>query len=332
MRIRSLKILSVVASSVLGVAVGHADTWTVREYGGESAWTSEDGVPHPCGCVTVVGGDVKEITITANPDQELKFEIYWADAGGGYIDEAPLNDLTIDQAVDAELIEITIARDPAASDPEHKGASDIAQMNIAPGNFDECRLKGLTISANLATTADVLCDNISGNLDIGGNLGKIGLPYTTLSAGTVAGTITINGTLVSGDSIEVGTLGDLTIYGSGATPVQGDITITNSYAGTLLIDHKFGGEIDLGSALTGTISITGVTTGVVNVDGNVSGAILVDANLNKPGRIVIGGSVSQANATVPAVRITAGVVGSIVLEKCSGLRTRRTLRPGALCD
>jgi hypothetical protein len=188
------------------------------------------------------------------------------------------------------------------------GARRVKAIDLSTADTSE--IGGIIISDDIATTGDVVCDNITGDLDIGGNVGKIGLPYTTLSAGMVAGTITVNGTLVSGDSIEVDTLGDLTIYGSGVTPVQGDISITNSYAGTLLIDHKFGGEIDLASALTGTISITGVTTGLVNVDGDVSGAILVDANLNKPGRIVIGGSVSQADATVPAVRITGGVVGS----------------------
>lgn len=197
------------------------------------------------------------------------------------------------------------------------GAASVWEIDLTGATFTG-QIEDITISGNLATEGDVVCDNITGDLDIGGNLGKIGLPYTKLSATTISGAITIGGTLVASDTLEAGTLGNVTIEGVGVNPVQGDIKIGNNYSGTLAINHKFSGDITIGDPndpnaaanLVGAISVTGVNTGLVNVTGHVSGTISIDANLNDPGRIVIGGDVSQSDPNVPVIHIGGGVVGS----------------------
>jgi hypothetical protein len=197
-------------------------------------------------------------------------------------------------------VRVHIYQDP--NDGDGVGAANVKEIDLS--NATTSYLDRLYISGNTATLGDVVCDYMTdGDIDIGGNLGKIGLPYTKLSATTISGAITVGGTLVASDTLEAGTLGNVTIYGSGVTPVQGDIHVINNYSGTLLIDHKFSGELDCDANVPGAITITGVTTGLVNVDGNISGTISIDANLNDPGRIVIDGDVSQSDPNVPAIQI-----------------------------
>jgi len=108
----------------------------------------------------------------------LKFEVYTADANGVYLDKAPLNDFTIDSAVDAELIEISIAGDSSLG--HAYGASTIARMNLRDGNFGSCVLTGLKISGDLSTTDDALLDEVEGDIYVGGKLNLIeGIPDDT---------------------------------------------------------------------------------------------------------------------------------------------------------
>jgi len=141
-------------------AKGQDNTWTVREYGGSGG--------SDCGCY-LPNEAAKTIVLTQNPgaDRELKFEVYWADAGGNYVSEAPLNDFTIDAAVDQDTIEISIVGDPNTQDPVHAyGASSIARMNIRDGNFGVCVLNDLRISGTLGESGPIYAGVIAGAVDV----------------------------------------------------------------------------------------------------------------------------------------------------------------------
>jgi hypothetical protein len=215
-----------------------------------------------------------------------------------------IQNITVDSGVTGNVT-VTIAYDAGGGD----GATNVWQIDLTGGSGTGA-LAGLEISGNIATIGDVTCDSITGAIDIGGNLGATGILHTKLSASTVSAAITISGTIVDGDSLDAGTLGDVTIEGVGVNPVQGDIHVTNNYSGTLTINHSFSGDLDCDGNVSGSISITGVTTGLVNVDGNVTGTISLGSNLNVPGRIVVDGNVSQADPNVPAIHVGGGVVGS----------------------
>jgi hypothetical protein len=253
--------------------------------------------------VTIVLGITDETFVFEARTQELQGQ-EWVDIGPGDIDLIQAN-------VDAGDVTITIL----PTGVHTWGAQHVKEINLDATGVTGV-IAGINISGNIATTGDAVCQNITGAINIGGNLGVAGILHTKLSATTASGPITINGTIVLYDRLEAGTLGDVTIYGSGTTPVQGDIRITNSYSGTLFIDHRFDGDLTIGdpndpndpndpyvvSDLTGEVNIAGIRMGKTLVTGDVASGALI---------AVRSGGTEMGDALYNAIEIQGSLAGRV---------------------
>jgi hypothetical protein len=218
-----------------------------------------------------------------------------------------IQDITIDSGVDDEVT-VMIAYDEYGDN----GAVNLRQGNLTVDGY-EVYLAGLEISGNVATTGDFICDNITGTVDIDGDIG--------VTAGTrkffvqnATAPIIVCGRLLAYNTLEAETLGDLTVYGQPGLPVQGDITITNTYAGTLFIDHRFDGDLTIGdpndpndpndayvvSHVTGEVNIAGISMGKTLVTGDVASGALI---------AVRSGGTEMGDALYNAIEIQGSLAG-----------------------
>lgn len=227
-----------------------------------------------------------------------------------------IQDITIDSGVDDEVTVMI-----AYNEYGDNGAVNLRQGNLTVDGY-EVYLAGLEISGNIATTGDFICDNISGTVDIDGDIG--------VTAGTrkffvqnAEAPIIVHGRLRAYNTLEAETLGDVTIC---SHPTQGDIKIKNNYSGTLTISPIMYGDIRIGerdpngivttaSDLTGTLSFGSQLLGDVDITDDlatyegVSGRIVVGSDLNG-GHILIADAVTQADPNLPAIHVEGDITGS----------------------
>jgi hypothetical protein len=248
---------------------------------------------------------------------------------------ADINRIWVQEEGVEGAVTIHIYQDP--EDGEGPGAAAVKQIDLS--NATESSIGRLYISANLATTGDVLCDNITGDItvggniatggdvicgditgdiSVGGNLGVIGILETKLAADTISGDIVITGIITSGDRLEAGTLDDLTV-GSTSGRIQGEIEVTGNYDAEMNMNRPLDGKITIGGNLTGT----------VNVNNNMPGNITVGEDLAVPGRIYVSGlagtgspyvavevkgDVSGEGGEAPAIEFAQAVGGVIAID------------------
>jgi hypothetical protein len=227
-----------------------------------------------------------------------------------------LQNITIDSGVSGP-VSVMIAYDEGGDN----GAVNLRQGDLTVDG-QEVYLGGLEISGSIATTGDFICDNITGTVDIDGDIG--------VTAGTrkffvqnAEAAIIVHGSLKAYNTLEAETLGDVEIC---SHPTQGDIAIKNDYAGTLTIhptmygdvrigERDAGGNVTTASELTGTLDFRSQLLGDVDItDGlatedDVSGRVLVGSHLNG-GHILVAGAVAQADPNLPAIHVQGDIRGS----------------------
>jgi len=227
-----------------------------------------------------------------------------------------IQNITIDSGVDDDVT-VMIAYD----DNGANGAVNLREGDLTVDGQD-VYLAGVEISGSIATTGDFICDNITGTVDIDGDIG--------VTAGTrkffvhnAEAAIIVHGRLRAYNTLEAETLGDVEIC---SHPTQGDIAIKNDYASTLIIHPIMYGDIRIGerdqegnvttaSDLTGTLSFGSQLLGDVDITDDlatyegVSGRILVGSHLNG-GHILVADAVTQADPNLPAIHVQGDITGS----------------------
>jgi len=214
-------------------------------------------------------------------------------------------------------VTVTIAWDEYGGD----GATDVWTGNLTHATYD-VDLAGLEISASIATTGDFICDNITGTVDIDGDIGG-STPGKKFFVRNATGAIIVHGKLRAYTTLAAETLGDLDIY---SHPTQGDIAIKNDYAGTLTIHPSMYGDIRIGerdgggnvttaSNLIGTLNFDGSLLGDVDItddlatEGDDSGRILVGLQISG-GHILVADAVTQTDPNLPAIHVQGDILGS----------------------
>ena len=154
-----------------------------------------------------------------------KFEAY--DSGSnepGYI-----NFIRIDPTDTVGSIKLSIV----GSAGHTYGAADVKEIDLTTNADDTTEIVELKISGDLATTANVSCTNITGEIEIGGDLDG----HNIVVADDIDEDITIDGLLagnITADSME-----NLTITGTNAQ--------TGDHTGNITINGQYTEEITIGT-------------------------------------------------------------------------------------
>ena len=227
-----------------------------------------------------------------------------------------MQNITIDSGVDGQVT-VMIAYDQYGDN----GAVNLRQGDLNVDGYD-VYLAGLEISGSIATTGDFICDNITGTVDIDGDIGGT-TPGKKFFVRNATGAIIVHGKLRAYTTLAAETLGDLDIY---SHPTQGDIAIKNDYAGTLTIHPSMYGDIRIGerdgggnvttaSNLIGTLNFDGSLLGDVDItddlatEGDDSGRILVGLQISG-GHILVADAVTQTDPNLPAIHVQGDILGS----------------------
>jgi len=168
-----------------------------------------------------------------------------------------INYISIDPTDTVGPIKLSIVGAPGHT----YGAQDVKKIDLRTNGDDTGDIVTINISGDLASVADVDCDNVTGDIDVGGNLAGNDIDVIE----DIDGDITIGGLLL-GD-IEADALQNVTISGNGTH--TGNITVRGDFVEVLTIGHE---DESSSATMQGTVTITGVFQG--NGDGYGGGGVI----------------------------------------------------------
>jgi cytoskeletal protein CcmA (bactofilin family) len=235
----------------------------------------------------LVQGTTPTIEILKGDGNTYKF---YSETSQGNDTPGVISNITVDSGATGDF-SILILHD----DETTAGASDLKRMDLQYAGGTSTII-GLKIANDLAENGDILCEEISGDIMIGGGHSPNG--SNAIEAAAVTGDITVEGRL-DGD-LTVDSLANLTVNGTPIGGSDGDITINSAYSGT--IDFTAG-------SYAGVLTVDGNLTGTVDVNTNVTGRIVVTGDLTSSGRIVVGNNVTHTNA--PPIHVMGSVTGTV---------------------
>jgi len=220
-------------------------------------------------------GNPANVTITDNDAQiDAAGTFKFQSVTGGSLDVIGI--ITVADGVSGTVI-VYIERD---TDDNSPGATNVGAINLTndqganlTGNLAELRITG-----NLATEGDVTCDNITGNVDVGGSVDISGAPATSVTVGDISGDIQIDGDLraswtaedvtgtiaIDGDllgGVSVNTLANFTAGDATSNALHGNVTIAQGYSATMIMNDTYYGQITVGGEMSGRIDINGNMVG-----------------------------------------------------------------------